>query len=183
MAFINKILSNKITGQDIQFLKTANGTNGELLEMKTTHHSQSAEPPMHFHPLQEEYFTILSGELTVRIHGKMQTLKAGEQLHIPQNTSHAMWNVSNQKTIVHWKVFPALDTAQFFETIYGLVNDGKINNKGIPSLLQMALTATRFSNVFRLSKPHFIIQKIIFSLLTPFALMTGKKAVYKKYFD
>lgn len=183
MAYTNKILSNKLTGQDIHFLKTANDTNGELLEMETIYHSRSTEPPMHYHPLQEEYFTILSGELTVRIRGKLQALKAGEQLHIAPNTSHAMWNASNHKTIVHWKVLPALDTENLFETIYGLVNDGKTNNKGIPSLLQMAPTATRFSEVFRLSKPPYLIQKIIFSLLMPFAFISGKKAVYKKYLD
>lgn len=183
MAVTNKILSNHLTGQDVHFIQTAADTNGELLEMQTTYHSHSTEPPLHYHPQQEEYFTVLAGELTVRIHGNVKTLKPGEHLHIDKNTAHAMWNNSNQKTIVHWKVLPAMNTEQLFETIYGLVNDGKTNKKGIPSLLQMALTANRFANVFRVSKPPYIIQKIVFYGLTPFALLAGKKAVYKKYTD
>lgn len=183
MAFKNKMLRNSVTGQDIRFLQTAKDTNGQLLEMETTYHSLSTEPPLHYHPHQEEEFTVLSGELTVRIHGKVRTLTAGDKLHIEKNTEHAMWNQCGRETIVNWKVQPAMNTENLLETIYGLINEGKTNSKGIPSLLQLSLTANRFASVFRLSKPVFIIQKMLFTFLTPFSLLSGNKSVYKKYID
>lgn len=183
MAIRNKILRNQLTGQDLRFIRTACDTNGELLEMESTYHSRSTEPPMHYHPQQQEYFTVLAGELSVRMDGKLKVLLPGDHLHIAKNTVHAMWNSSDQKTTVLWRVMPALDTEQLFETIYGLVSEGKTNAKGFPSLLQMALTANRFAGVFRLAKPPFVVQQMIFLMLTPFAWLTGKKAIYKKYID
>jgi len=183
MAYRNKLLKNKATGQDIRFLQTAADTDGELLEMESTYHSRSTEPPMHYHPNQDEEFTVLAGALTVRMNGQIRILHKGEVFLVARNTSHAMWNDSADKTIVNWKVKPALDSECFFETIYGLADDGKANKKGIPSLLQMSLTANRFSSVFRLSKPGLMIQKIVFGILTPIALLRGNKAVYKKYID
>ncbi|MEJ0106777.1 MAG: cupin domain-containing protein [Bacteroidota bacterium] len=183
MAYKNKELINPLTGQDILFLQTAKDTNGEYLEMETTYHSNSTEPPLHYHPSQSEDFNVLSGELTVKINGEKRILKQGDTLHINPNESHAMWNTSGNKAVVHWKVQPAMNTENLFETINGLIKDGKTNSKGMPGILQLSLTVSKFSPVFRLAKPSYIIQKILFSIIKPFALLFGYRPVYKKYFD
>jgi quercetin dioxygenase-like cupin family protein len=183
MAYKNKLISNPRTGQDILFIRTGKETNGNLLEMQTTYNARSAEPVMHYHPLQKEDFMVLSGELTVRIGGKIRILKQGDTLHVPAGTSHAMWNRSGNKTIVNWQVRPALNTEHFLETGMGLANDGKVNNKGMPGILQVSLMANRFANVFRISKPPYIVQRIVFIALTPVAWMRGYRSVYKKYLD
>lgn len=183
MAYKNKLISNPKTGQDILFIRTGNETNGSLLEMQTTYNARSTEPVMHYHPLQKEDFMVLSGELTVRIDGKIRILKQGDTLHVPAGKSHAMWNRSSNKTIVNWQVRPALDTEQFLETGMGLANDGKVNEKGMPNILQVSLLANRYSNIFRLSRPPYVVQRFVFTALTPFAWMRGYKAVYRKYLD
>ena len=94
-----------------------------------------------------------------------------------------MWNDSNNVTVVNWKVFPAMNTEHLLELGMGLANDGKINKKGMPHILQIAVMANRFGDVFRLSKPPFVIQKIFFTILSPFAWLAGFKASYKKYID
>ena len=181
MAHPNQILHNASTGQTIRFVRTAHETNGQLLEMEATFRAHSVEPVAHYHPHQTEEFTILSGELTVVMDGKKQTLKPGNTLHIPMNRVHSMWNNSNAETVVNWQVRPALDTAEFFETVTGLVNDGKVTPKGMPPLLQTALMAQRFANVFRLAKPPQLVQKLVFGLLTPFAYVAGYRPTYQKY--
>ncbi|CCH54730.1 cupin domain-containing protein [Fibrisoma limi BUZ 3] len=183
MAHPNQILHNASTGQTIRFVRTGCETNGQLLEMEATFRAHSVEPVAHYHPHQTEAFTILSGELTVVMDGKMQTLKPGITLHIPKNTVHSMWNDSDAETVVNWQVRPALDTAEFFETVTGLVNDGKVTPKGMPPLLQTALMAQRFANVFRLAKPPHFIQKLVFGLLTPVAYAVGYRPTYQKYVD
>ncbi|MEI2739371.1 MAG: cupin domain-containing protein [Chitinophagaceae bacterium] len=183
MAFKNKLISNPKTGQDIKFLQTAKDTDGRLLEMEATYNSHSKEPAAHYHPFQVEDFTILSGELTVRIDGQLKILKQGDMLHIPVNKVHAMWNNTDGITIVNWKVKPAMNTDNFLETATGLAIDGKTNKEGMPDILQVALMANKYSGVFRLSKPPFAIQKIVFVFLTPFAYLFGYRPMYKKYFD
>lgn len=138
MAYINKQISNPETGQDIKFLQTAKSTQGKILEMEATYNAHSKEPAPHYHPSQNEEFTVISGELSVKIDGKLLTLKQGDRLHIPPNKVHSMWNNTDGKTIVNWKVLPAMNTEYLLETSTGLASDGKTRN-GKPSILQIAL--------------------------------------------
>ncbi|HEX5024274.1 MAG TPA: cupin domain-containing protein [Agriterribacter sp.] len=183
MAIPNKTISNSKTGQSIRFIQTAKDTGGALLEMESTFGAMSKEPPLHYHPYQEEDFTVLSGELTVKIDGQVKTLQQGDILHVSRNTVHAMWNRSEDATLVNWKVRPAMNSENLFETFTGLANDHKTDENGVPGILQLALTVNAFSRVFRLAKPPYLVQKIIFGILAPFALLLGYKSVYKKYLD
>lgn len=183
MAFKNKIICNKKTGQDIRFLQTAKDTNNLLLEIESTYNRRNNEPPAHYHPRQEEDFLVLAGELTVKMDGQTNIYKQGDSFHIPKYKVHAMWNNSDHKTIVNWKVMPAMNTENLFETLAGLANEDKTNADGRPGILQLALTANKYSAVFRLSKPPFAIQKLLFSLLSPVAYTFGYRPSYKKYID
>ncbi|WP_420151696.1 cupin domain-containing protein [Spirosoma sp.] len=183
MAYANKTITNNITGQSIRFIKTAKETKGQLLEMESTYAAHSTEPAEHYHPHQVEDFTVLSGELTVRVDGAVKTLRRGDKLHVAQNKVHSMWNQSHEAAVVNWQVKPAMDTEYLFETLTGLANDGKVNAKGLPSFLQLVLMANRFLNVIRLTKPGLVTQKILFTALTPFAYLAGYRPTYRKYFD
>ena len=182
MAYRNKIMTNPIVGQHIKFLQTAKDTDGKLLEMEASYRPYSKEPPPHYHPYQEEDFMILKGQMTARLQGKILLLNEGDTLHITPNTIHSMWNNSGGTSVINWKIQPALSTEYFLETVMGLAADKK-RRKSVNSLLQRSLMANRYSKVFRLSRPPFFVQKILFLLLTPFAWFIGYRASYKKYFD
>lgn len=183
MAYQNKIIKNSKTGQQIKFIQTAQDTNGKLLEMESEFAAHSKEPPPHYHPVQEENFEVITGTVTVKINRVQKILKQGDHLHIPANTVHSVWNASNEIAIVNWKVQPALNTEALFETVTGLANDGKTNENGVPGFLQVALLMNKYSSVYRPAKPTYLIQKIVFGLVTPIAYLFGLKAIYKKYLD
>lgn len=175
------VLHNTKTGQRFRFLRTGRETRGQLLELESTFRPRSAEPPPHYHPQQVEDFRVLAGALTVRIDGQVQVLGPGDTLHVPPGTVHSMWNSGDAETVVNWVVQPALDTEVFFRTTTGLANDGRTNDAGMPPLLQVALLANRFSNVFRLVRPAFAVQYVLFALLTPLAYGAGYRPTYRKY--
>lgn len=183
MAFPNKIIKNPATKQDVRFIQTAKDTNGALLEMIATYHAQSQEPAPHYHPHQSEEFNVIVGELTVKIGDEIKVLRAGDKLHIPKRTVHAMWNNSEEKTMVNWKVQPAMETEHLLETISGLAADGKVKVNGMPGILQIALTADKYDSVMRLAKPPYALQKIVFGALKPIAYMAGYRPIYEKYID
>ena len=183
MAYQGKIIHNPVAGQQIRFLQTASDTAGASLEMESTYQPKSLEPPMHYHPIQTEDFTVLQGELTIRIHGELRILQQGETLHVPSGTSHAMWNASNHHTIVHWQVHPALETEYFLEMIYGLAAEGKCTDTGGPKLLQAIVTARKYHAEFRLSSPALFIQRMAFLLLSPIAWLAGYRGSYRRYLD
>lgn len=183
MAYKGKIINNRKTGQQIRFIQTSDDTGGELLEMESLFQPNSIEPVPHYHPLQEEYFTVLQGQLCVRINSGVKILKQGDKLRIKKNQVHSMWNQSASTTRVNWKVMPAFDTEYFLENGVGIVNEQKTNAQGMPGLLQIALLAKRFSNVYRVAKPSYAIQKILFTILTPFAYLAGYRCCYKEFVD
>lgn len=183
MAYKGKKISNSVTGQDILFIQTGIESNGELLEMESTYQPHSKEPKPHYHPFQEEFFQVVSGEVNVRIDGRVIKLNSGEKLHIPRNRVHSMWNASAFETVVNWKVRPAMDTEYLLETATGLANDGKTNKDGVPSLFQTALLVNKFQNVFRIANPPFWIQRVLFFFLAPLAKILGYRATYHQYID
>jgi quercetin dioxygenase-like cupin family protein len=183
MAYKGKIINNKKTGQEIIFIQTSDDTGGELLEMESTFQPHSLEPVPHYHPLQDEFFTVLEGEITVRINSGPHVIKQGNTLRIKQGQIHSMWNHTSQKARLNWKVMPASDTEYFLENGIGIANKKKTNKKGMPSLLQIALLAKRFSHVYRVAKPSFTIQKILFTVLSPFSYLAGYKSCYKEFVD
>lgn len=183
MAYKDKVVSNPVTGQQIRFLQTSNDTEGSLLEMESCYAPHSVESMPHYHPKQHETFTVLEGSIQVRLNGKVTTLHTGEQLQIPANTIHSVWNAAAAKATINWKVQPALSTEYFLETAMGLAAEGKVNAEGLLSMLQTSLLVRYYQNVFRLTKPSFALQKILFGALAPLAKLAGYKAVYDKYID
>ena len=66
-----------------------------------------------------------------------------------------MWNGSSGPTVLNWKVRPSLNTANLFEAVSGLSNDGETNDQGVRRIMQLVLLADKFSNVFRATKPTY----------------------------
>lgn len=183
MAYQGKTIENKLIGQQLRFIRTSSETNGELLEIENTYPGRSREPIGHYHPFQEEWFEVLSGELTVKLDNRVNIFKQGEKIYIPKNQVHSMWNDSEEKTVVNWIIKPALSTEHFFEISYGLAKDGKVNKYGMPHFLQSVLLVNKFSKEYRLAKPPYYILKIIFSCLTPLAKLLGYRSEYQKYLN
>lgn len=205
MARRNKLISHPGTGQSIRFIQTREDTGGGLLEMESCFAPHSIEPIAHYHPVQEELFTVLEGELSVRIDGTIHRFAAGERLKIAPGTVHSMWNEGSVPTRVNWKVTPALQTEYLLETAMGLAMEvrrrravagvpsstvtlllaqkSQNSRQDMPPLLQMVLLMRRYQREFRIARPAFPIQKILFTLLSPIARMAGYREEYPEYWD
>jgi quercetin dioxygenase-like cupin family protein len=153
-------------GERLTFRRTANETNGKLLEMEVVYGPNSSIPPAHYHPFQQEHFEILNGTIHTEIGGQQATYEAGENFTVPAGTHHWMRNTSPEPGRVIWQVRPALRTEVFFETLWGLAIDGKTNDQGVPNLLQIAVLFSTYDREFRLSKPLIRCRKF-YSLSSP----------------
>lgn len=181
MAKAGDRLENPITGEDLTFHRVSADTGGELLEVQASWNQHSAEPVAHSHPRQDEHFEVLEGALTARVDGVEQTYGPGEAFEVPAGSVHAMWNSGGSKATAVWQVRPALSTETFFETVWGLARDGKVNSKGVPSPLQAAVLMRAYSDVFRLAKPQALVQRLVFGLLAPIGRLRGYRARYERY--
>ena len=59
-----------------------------------------------------------------------------------------------------------------------LAREGHVNTKGMPSPLQLALTAVEFSDVIVFRKPPPRMQRVVFGALAPIARGRGYRATY-----
>lgn len=183
MAYRNKEISNPISGQRIRFLQTREDTDGRLLEMESHFAPNSVEPVPHYHPFQDEFFVVEEGSISIRVNRQVKVLNKGEQFHIPAKTVHSTWNHSGKNAMVNWKVQPAMETEYFLETGMGLATEGKVNEKGMPALLQSILLLQRYKKVYRLARPPYFIQKILTTVLAPIAKIKGYRSGYQHYVD
>ena len=178
MARKGEALENSITGQRIIIRQTSEDTGGSLLEVESVYTKPTpSRPPIHYHPSQEEHFEVLAGKLRVLIGGEARTLKEGETLLIRPGTTHTMW-AEEVGVRVNWRTRPALKTEAFFETISGLSRDAKTGGKGASNLLQAAVIAQSYAEEFRLARPPWPVQRVLFAVLAPLGRLLGHRASY-----
>lgn len=162
-----QVITNQVTGQEIRFLPSTT----TVLEMETTYRPFSPEPPVHYHPFQEEYFQVLSGELTVRLNGEVKIYRQGAVIQVKQREKHSMWNSGFKPVVVKWKVSPGMDTADFLRTMFLLSNEGATNATGAPALPVMLFLLRKYRKVFCLDKPPAILLQLLYALFLPVFLM------------
>lgn len=154
MTQVGERMVNPRTGQTMIFQQTARNTNGALLEVETFNEAHRLGEPEHIHPVQESSCEVLSGQLTFRINGVERVLEAGDRVTIPARVPHHFWNSGDEVAHSLQAFRPALRTQQFFETWFGLARDGKLDDKGMPSLLQLAVMVPAFAEEMRPSSLH-----------------------------
>jgi len=132
----------------------------------------------HFHPALVERFTVLEGELTLKLAAEMSVLREGESAVVEAGVWHDWWNASDRNALARVEITPGERFAHMIETLFGLARLGHVNAKGMPSLLQLALVAREFSDVIVFRKPPPAVQGPIFGVLAPIARWRGYRATY-----
>src|SRR4051794_20450783 len=123
----------------------------------------------HLHPALHESFSVLQGELIVVRDGQRSTLRAGESAYIEPGVWHDWFNTAEVDAVVRVEVTPGERFAHMIETLFGLAREGYVNAKGMPHLLQLALTAQEFSDVIVFRNPPPMVQHAVFGALGPIA--------------
>jgi hypothetical protein len=82
-------------------------------------------------------------------------------------------------SVQRWTTTPALRTERFFETLWGMQQDGRTGNGPMPSLPQTALTLRHFSDEFRLASPPQALQDLLTMPLAALAKLAGKEPEYE----
>lgn len=173
---VSNAILNVRTGQRMEFITE----RPDLLEIDTVNPPTAVREPVHVHPRQESGARVTAGTLRFEIDGVERTVGAGESITIPANTPHRFWNDgAGDAHAVQW-FRPALRTRTFFETFFALAGDGKLNGRGMPSLLQLAVMIPEFSQEIRTTSPPWPVQQALATVLSPVARRRGYRAEYTK---
>lgn len=178
---MNKTVRNPIIGHQIAFLQTADQTNGTLLQIMYTVEKPETKPaiPLHFHSQCAERFEVVSGRLGVILNGEQRQLAIGEEIDIPPGTPHTFWNAGQEALSFITDVHPPGRLQTYWETVFGLAEDGKVGRNGLPNLLQLAVVAP-LADSYPPNVP-LPLSRLIVRLLAGIGRLAGYKSSYAEY--
>jgi quercetin dioxygenase-like cupin family protein len=181
MARAGETIVNPRTGQTMTFQQTAEDTGGQLLQLDCTSPPHGSREPEHIHPQQESRFAVHSGALGVRIGATEQVVGPGEVAVIPPRTPHTFWVAGDAPAQYRQEFRPALRSALFFETFFGLAREGRLDAQGMPAPLQLAVLVRAFSAEIRPIRPPWPLLWVLAVALAPLAHWRGYRAVYPQF--
>ena len=181
MSKAGDVYENPATGERAVIRIGTEESGGELLIVDLFIRPGGAVPGEHYHPTIAERFTVLRGQVNFRLAGREAVAAIGTTLCVPPGTPHDWWNAGSEEALVRVVVQPAARFEAAILTIFGLAQDGRVDAKGMPNLLQLAVFAQEFDDVIRFTRPPRWAQRILFGALAPLARLLGYRGLYPKY--
>jgi quercetin dioxygenase-like cupin family protein len=169
-------IRNPRTGQRMRFRQTGDDTEGALLQIESVNPPTGVAEPEHVHPNQESRAEVIAGTLRFVVEGQEHRLGPGEAITIPAGTPHYFVNDGEDEAVSLQEFRPALRTADLFRTLFGLAEQGKLDERGMPSLLTLALLGPKFADEIRAASPPWPVQRVAFAVLAPIARLRGYPA-------
>jgi len=135
----------------------------------------------HTHNFQEESFEVVSGKLGLRVGGKEMILTAGQSATGPSRVPHAWWNPSEEERVgFQGGIRPGIEVETIFETVLGLMEQGKTIGPFPKNPLQTAVLAREIASWVVLGS----VEKALLAPLLALAFvgrLLGYKARYPGY--
>ena len=128
---------------------STNDTDGDMYMFESTRLKKGG-PPLHFHPDQDEWWYVLSGEFMVKIGDDTYTAKAGDSVFGPRNIPHAFAKINEGEA----KSLMFFQPAGKMEERFQLVSKGTFKN-----LSQIELDAKRKEYCFLVTGPALTYEK------------------------
>ena len=178
MAYTGQTIHNPVSGERIEFLRTAADTDGELLEFELELAADGRVPGAHVHPEQEERFHVLEGTMTFRLGLRKIVATAGESVVVPAGRMHKFANGGAETARVRVEVVPALDMEELLCTTAELAHEGKVMRSGMPKPVHLALFVRRFRREVCAPFPPAPVVQALLAPLAALARARGHAARY-----
>ena len=181
MSKAGNVFENPVTAERAIVRIGTEQTGGELLVADLYIRPGGAVMGEHYHPAIEERFTLLRGQLGVRLSGRVTNPRPGVMLFVPARVPHDWWNAGDEDAVVRVEIRPAARFEVMIQNAFGLAQDGKVNRRGMPNLLQLAVFAREFDDVVQFTWPPPVVQRTLFALIAPLAKLLGYRGNYPEY--
>lgn len=167
-------LDNPVTGESMRILEST----AQAFKARYSLAPHAENPGEHFHPHKEQFISVLSGEMHLRIGGKHRVVRAGETAAVPVGARHFQWNPCDVEVVVIEELRPAGRIHDFFEVLFGLARDGRTDANGYPPPLLAAALFSEFEGTIR---PASLTSPLLIRVLGPIASALGHRRQLEKY--
>jgi quercetin dioxygenase-like cupin family protein len=169
-----EVLENPVTGESMRVLEST----PQLFKVQYTLRPHGEIAGEHFHPVERQRVSILSGELHLRVEGEHRIIRAGESTELAAGARHFQWNPGDAEAVVIEEVYPAGRMHDFFRVLFRLAQDGRTDASGFPPLLLAAALFREFSDSIRMAPLHL---RLALAALAPVAAALGYRREIEKY--
>lgn len=177
MAQSGDVIENPVNGQRLRFIATGADTGGSVFRAEGVFRPGGFAGPRHIHPLQDERFEVQRGRAGFLVAGSEVVLGEGDTIEVPRGTPHTFWNAGDDEMAVLFEFWPAPpSTERFYEVYFGFAQEGRVNAKAMPGLLDIATVWDEVSAHAVLASPPPAVQHATFRVLRPLAQMLGRRA-------
>ena len=175
MATAGKTIHNNISGFKLQWLKTANDTNGEYVQCRMWIDPKAYMPIRHIHPHQTETFEVVKGSLKLECDGITTILLRNGNFTVPKGKPHQWWNSSDSSELEFIVTMtPAQNWDIQMEQTFGIMND-----KGNLSFMQVMAMQKEYE--MYIAGPPIVLQNLLSTILYPISRLMGLKKYYPEY--
>jgi mannose-6-phosphate isomerase-like protein (cupin superfamily) len=176
MADAGDVIDNPVTGQRLTFLVTATDSDGKRFTAEGSFPPGGFAGAAHIHPHQDEHFEVLAGQAVFEIDGARHVLAAGDTIDVPRGTGHTFANAGQEEMRVRFEFTPALaGTDRFYELYFAFAQQGRVNARAMPGLLDIATVWPDTSEHAVLARPPAVIQHALFRVLAPVARLARRR--------
>jgi mannose-6-phosphate isomerase-like protein (cupin superfamily) len=176
-----QVLENPVTGEHVVILTDPEAHADGVLVAHLTVYPGGRVATAHLHPTLRERFHVLAGEVGFLLGEEERVLGAGDVAEVPPGTVHDWWQVGEKEAQVIVEVDPGTRFVEMVGTIFGLGRDGKVDKRGVPHPLQLAVTAQEYADVMVIRSPPRWVQKLLFGVLAPIGRRRGLAPKYDRY--
>lgn len=168
-------IHNPVSGETITFTETSKTTGGAYVAYEYRSEVNQPVAPSHFHPVATEEFEVVQGELSVKMKDGIHVYHSGEKLVIPPGVVHTGWNSGKEQLIVQSRITPAMAFEDYYNVAFRQARGGKVNGKGVPDLLQIAVLCQKTKN--QMFAPWCVWgQKLFFAVAAPIGRLLGYRS-------
>lgn len=176
MAHAGDVIDNPVTGQRLIFEVTSADSDGRRTVFEGIFPPGGFAGVPHIHPHQDEHFEVLAGRAAFDIDGERRVLGAGATIDVPRGTPHTFANTGREQMRVQCEFRPTADsTERFYEIYFAFAQQGRVNAKAMPGLLDIATVWTVTSAHAVLATPPAAIQHALFRGLGPVARIARRR--------
>lgn len=169
-----------VMGHTFHILESARDTEDGSLRLDYSA-PPSANVSEHTHHYQEESFEVVTGRLGLRVGGQEMILGPGQRGVGPPGVPHAWWNPSGDERVRFLvAVLPGIEVETMFETLLGLMREGRTIGPLPRNPLQLAVLAREIGSWLVLTP----VEKALFTPVVGLAFvggLFGYRAHYPQY--
>jgi quercetin dioxygenase-like cupin family protein len=167
-----RVIDNPTSGERIVIRQSGADTGGRLLSFDLFLPPGGHVPATHAHPVQEERFTVVAGQLRFQVGRRTILAGPGQTIVVQPGMAHWFGNVGPDAAIAQVEIRPALRMEELLERS-GAIGVGTSSPRSVvPRLPDLALVLLEFERELAVPRIPAVLVRLF---LQPFAWLARRR--------